>query len=310
MSPSSFFKRSEDASWLRHFPRWAGAAVASFGVLVIISWHAHWLPILQMLPNTAPMKYNTALCFVLLGAGLFFLTTARAKIAPWLGGAAAFFASMTLLEYLAGRDFHIDQFFFASYLNVAASYPGRMSPLAAASFLFMGAGILLVGAGERSRYRLAVAGMLACMVCSIALVALLGFIFGIAAATGWGAYARIALNTSVLFLVLSLGLLVWLWPMARREKLNFLRLLPVAGAVTLIAMIAFVSAVNMIELKKATFWREHTVQVILTAHLFEENLIDLQRGTRGYITLGDTNALAAYAQSLELNPVNSSSSSN
>jgi hypothetical protein len=62
--------------------------VASFGLLVIASWYAHWRLMLQMIPNSAPMQYNTALCFVLLGIGLALLTTRRATYAAWAGGAA------------------------------------------------------------------------------------------------------------------------------------------------------------------------------------------------------------------------------
>src|SRR5271154_5523981 len=109
MPNSSFASKCADAPLIRHFPRFAGAAVALFGLLVIASWYARGQSILQMAPNTAPMQYNTALCFILSGAGLFLLTTPRAKIAPWLGGAAAFFTLLTLLEYLTGRDFSIDQ---------------------------------------------------------------------------------------------------------------------------------------------------------------------------------------------------------
>jgi len=111
-----------------------------------------------------------------------------------------------------------------------------------------------------------------------------------------------AANSASAFLLLGGGLLVWSWQAARAEKFDFLRWLPVTGAVTLMVMIAFVSAVNMAELKNATFWRQHTFQVILNAQAFEDNLIDLQRGARGYVTLGDTNALASYQNSSKLEP--------
>jgi hypothetical protein len=61
------------------FPRLSGAAVAAFGLLVIASWYAQWRAILQIVPGSAPMQYNTALCFVLSGAGLFLLTTRRLR---------------------------------------------------------------------------------------------------------------------------------------------------------------------------------------------------------------------------------------
>jgi hypothetical protein len=66
----------------QNLPRYAGAVVAAVGLLIIASWYAHWRPILQMVPNTAPMQFNTAVCFILSGAGLFLLTTSRAKIVP------------------------------------------------------------------------------------------------------------------------------------------------------------------------------------------------------------------------------------
>jgi PAS domain-containing protein len=302
MPIQSFINRWADAPLFRHFPRYAGGIVALFGLLIIASWYAHWQSILQMLPNTAPMQYNTALCFVLLGAGLFFLTTSRAKITPWLGVVVVFLTLLTLLEYLTGLDFGIDQFFLKPFFQAATTYPGRMSPLSAFCFIFLGTGIILVGAKKRWLHQLAAAGMLACMVGVIALVALCGFIFGIESATGWGAYSRIAINTSAAFLLLSSGLLMWSCQAALRENFNFLRLLPVTGSVTLMAMIAFISAVNMAELKKATFWRQHTIQVILDGQTFENNLIDLQRAARSYMTMGDTNALASYKSGAKLEP--------
>jgi PAS domain S-box-containing protein len=80
----------------------------------------------------------------------------------------------------------------------------------------------------------------------------------------------------------------------RQEKFNFPRWLPVAASVTLMAVVAFVAAKNIQDLKNATFWREHTFQTILAAQSFQDNFIDIQRGMRGYATLGDTNALASY----------------
>jgi PAS domain S-box-containing protein len=300
--PETSFIKNADAPLFRHFPRFAGIATALFGLLIIASWYAHWRVILQMLPNTAPMQYNTALCFILSGTGLFLLTTWRAVYAPWLGGAAALFALLTLLEYLTGRDFSIDQIFFKPYFQADTVYPGRMPPLATVCFIFIGSGIGLVNLRRQSPHRLTAAGMLACIIGIIALVALFGFTFGIESAYGWGSYSRMAVNSAIAFLLLSTGLLVWSWRMARRENFNFLRWLPVTGSVTLMVMVAFVSAVNMAELKNAAFWRKHAFQVILNAQTFEDNLIALQLGVRGYVTLGDTNALASYQNSLRLEP--------
>jgi PAS domain S-box-containing protein len=302
MPETAFVKKNVDTPLFRYFPRFVGCAVALFGLLIVASWFAHWRPILQMLPNTAPMQFNTAVCFILSGAGLFLLTTRRPDYAPWLGGAAALFALLTLLEYLTSRDFSIDQIFFKPYFQADTVYPGRMSPLAAVCFIFIGSGIVLSSLKKQWPHRLTAAGILACIIVIIALVALFGFTFGIESAYGWGSYSRMAINTAIAFLLLGTGLLVRSWQAARREKFNFLRWLPVTGSVTLMVMVAFVSAVNMAELRNAIFWRKHTFQMILNAQTFQDNLIALQLGVRGYVTLDDTNALASYQNSLKLEP--------
>lgn len=286
----------------RTFPRYAGSIVFGYGLLVIISWYAHWTGVFQFQGNTAPMKYNTALCFILSGAALFLLTTKHKPFASWLGGVVVIFTLVTLLEYPINKSLGIDQLFFKSYLNTETAYAGRMSPLAASCFIFSGSGIFLASSLKRWSQRLAGAGLLGCIVIIIAAVALSGYAFGFKPAYGWGAGSSMAISTAILFLILGGGLLVWSWESAINENSHFLRWLPVTGSVTLMIMIAFVSAANMSELRSATTWRKHNFQVILAGQAFEENLIDMQRGLRGYVTLRDTNAWAAFQNGSALVP--------
>jgi PAS domain S-box-containing protein len=300
MSGDSFFKRGAATPLLQSFPRFSGVVVGGFGVFIVISWYAHWRLFLQLLPDTAPVHFNTGLGFILLGAGLFSLTHSRLKLAEWLGGMTAAFALLTLTQDLTGWNFGIDQLFSRPYFEVNRLYPGRMSPLTSACFILTGMAIVLAGWKQAWSFRLAAAGLLACVVAMVACVAMVGYVFGIDAAYGWGATSRMAVNSALALLLLSGGLLGWTWQRTRRENFNFLRWLPVTGSVTLMIMIAFISAVNMAELKEATFWRKHTFQVILKTQAFQDNLLDLQRGMRGYVTLGDTNALAAFETSGQL----------
>jgi len=287
---------------LRNFPRCAGVMVFGFGLLVLISWQAHWTRLIQFKNDTAPMQYNTALGFVLSGTALFLLTIRRKRFVPWIGGAVTLFALLTLLEYCTAGNFGIDLFFFKPYFETAAAYPGRMSPLSAGCFTFIGSGIILAGLDNRWSKRLAGAGLLSSIVVIVAAVGLSGYIFGFKPAYGWGAYSSMAINTAIMFLLLGGGLLVWSWDSAIRENFNFVRWLPVTGSVALMIMIAFVSASNMSELQSATDSRKHDFQTILAGQAFEENLIDMQRGLRGYVTLRNTNALTAYLTSSALAP--------
>jgi len=185
---------------------WWGLVV---GIVVIVGWYAHWAAVIQVLPNLPPMKFNTALCFILCGVGLILLTTRRAWAAPWLGGVAALVGLLTLAEYVTGRSFGIDQFFVNSFIDTATKFPGRMSQLAAGCFTLMGLALALTGRGHYSKNRLTAIGILVCIVAMIAFVALLGYSLGIEVASGWGAVTRMAVHTSLTFFVLSGGLLIW-----------------------------------------------------------------------------------------------------
>ncbi len=300
MQTQSLFKKPAGSPWLRHFPRYAGALVTLFGVLIIVSWYEHWPRVLQLMPDTAPMHYNTACCFILTGTALFLLTFPRQKLAPWLAGAALVLASLTLLEYLTGQDFHIDELFYKHYFDAARIHPGRMSLLTTVCFLFCDMGIILVGLKRVWPQRLTVTGMLACIVVAVSALSLFGFVFKIESSYGWGAYSSMAINSAGCFVILSSGLLVWAWQTALGENFNFLRWLPVTASVTLITMVGLVSAMNMNELNTATFWRQHTFQVILEAQSFNDNLMELQRGLRSYVTSDDTNSRATYQNDRKL----------
>jgi signal transduction histidine kinase len=291
-------------SFFDRLPKWIGGFVIFFCLVVIASWYAHWRDILQLIPHTAPMQFNTALCFILSGAALFLLTTTLKRVAAVLGCTAAIFAALTFLEYLTGLNLHIDLLFYKPYFEEATAYSGRMSPLTAISFVFVGIGLALLNASGKQTRQLAVAGLLMSIVTVIAFVALVGFAFGIESAYGWGADSSMAVNTAALFLMLSIAAMVLSWRMARRENYNLILWLPVTTSATLMAMVAFVAVGDMKGLGAATFWRKHTIQTMLAAATFENDLVNLQRGMRGYVTLGDTNALATFQNEASLEATN------
>jgi CHASE3 domain sensor protein len=302
MTTQTFASGLADTPAFRNVPRWAGVAVALFGLLDIASWHEHWRAILQPVPGSAPMQYNTALCFIILGIGLVLLTTRWVKIAPGLGAVAAFIPIVTVVEYASGWDFGVDQVLFKPFFEAATGFPGRMSPLASVCFILAGTGIVLAGGKKRRAVRLALAGMTGCIIMVVAFVALVGFAFAIKSAYTWGSYSAMAVNTSIVLLVLGAGILALSWQIARRENSDFLRWLPATGSVTLMAMITFVSAINIADTRVATFWRMHTLEVIHGAQDFEETVIDLRRGAVAYVVTGDTAALASFNTLLKVEP--------
>src|SRR6185295_11686593 len=103
------------------------AGILTAAVIVIAGWHAHIRAAVQIFPGLIPMQYNTALCFVALGAAGIGLSTRRRL---WLFAGGSFAACMGLavmLEYATGTSLGIDTFFFYPWERGLSSAPGRMA---------------------------------------------------------------------------------------------------------------------------------------------------------------------------------------
>ena len=269
---------------------WFSIAV---GLLVIVGWYQHWTQVIQLVPSLPPMQFNTALGFIFGGLGLKMLRTRWPLAVLVIGPVLALLALATLIEYLAGADFGIDQLFIKPYVLTAVTFPGRMSPLTASCFVLLGSALAIAGA-KKSKKLLTTAGILSCVAGMIAVVATSGYTLGIELATGWGAYTRMALHTACTFLILCAGLLLWIWDRSRQMKFDFLRWLPVTGAVTLMGMVVLISSISFSQLNQANYWQAHTSDVLKVAQLLLGNLTDTQRGMRGYILSGRPEALSIY----------------
>jgi CHASE3 domain sensor protein len=80
----------------------------------------------------------------------------------------------------------------------------------------------------------------------------------------------------------------------KEKHFNFWRWAPVIASAVLMGVVAAVSVRTVSELNKATYWREHTFQVILDAQALEDKLLDGQRGVDGYVSTGIPNLLLEY----------------
>ncbi|MGH8022171.1 MAG: CHASE3 domain-containing protein, partial [Limisphaerales bacterium] len=78
--------------------------------------------------------------------------------------------------------------------------------------------------------------------------------------------------------------------------------LPVAASTAIMAMVVVMAAENVKHLNKATQWRRRSADVIVSGQSFENNLLEIQRGMRGYVTLGDTNALNSFYRNVAVEP--------
>ena len=276
----------------------AGFVAIATGSTVILAWYEHWTFLLQIVPGTAPMQYNTALAFIACGAGLILLETRLSPGASWCGGAAALLTLLTLLEYLTGRDFAIDQIFFHPYFEVASAFPGRMAPLTALCFIVYGTALALAGRAQPFPRLCAAAGLLCCIVMVVSTVAAFGYVLHIDSAFGWGAYSKMAVNTALTLIPLGAALLFRCWRLSVKQNLNFLQWIPIAASSTLLLMVAAISTATVSSLKDALHWRIHTYDVLLTAQSFQASVADIHRGMLEVRLTGGQNFLVPYDQIL------------
>jgi two-component sensor histidine kinase len=220
------------------------ALLVALGAAVITGWFIGNEPLKSVFPGLSTMKFNTALGFVLVGAGLAaaaYPSLVLRCTAIISGGLAALIGVLTLIEYAAGANIGIDEAFVRDQgLLSGSGFPGRMSPLTATAWAALGAAIILMAAGTQRRH-IVIAHLLASYAAVVAVLAAAAYTFGAEAFWGIGFYTAIAVHTGVGLLVAAAAALMtraqegWLEPYigspAARDLL--MRLLPLSLLVPL-----------------------------------------------------------------------------
>lgn len=168
----------------------AGAAAATLGLTVMVGWHTHTVGLIQVLPVFAPMRYNTAVGFLLSGIGLVALVHHRSRLAVVLGSVVGAIGLLTLIQYIFGVELGIDQFFLEAYITVETSHPGRMAPSTALSFSLTAGALLTSALAKHVDRRFRLTGGLGAIILALGSVAFLGYLTGAQTAFGWGELTR------------------------------------------------------------------------------------------------------------------------
>lgn len=182
--------------------------VLAGGCIVLLGWLANIELLKSVYPNFVSMKFNTALCFMLIGAALSIELKNNLKkysfFSKLLGGLAAFLGLISFVQ-LFGYNFAIDEFFMrdtTAYIK-GEENPGRMSPLTAICFLLSGLALLLIK--QASKKSVKIYQLLLHAVTLIGTVAVLGYLFSIPKLYNFSTANAMALHTSILFIVFSIS---------------------------------------------------------------------------------------------------------
>ncbi len=183
----------------------SGLLSFTLGAMVLLGWYTNNAALIQVNPNFVPMQYNTALGFVLAGVSVYWALTRQRWYVYAFAGTASLIGMLTLVQYIFGLDLGIDQLFMEHYIDVNTSHPGRMAPNTALCFSLTGLALLIAVSPFSIRY--AIAGTLGSVIFALGLVAFVGYLTSVETAYGWGALTKMAVHTSLGFMLLGAGIL-------------------------------------------------------------------------------------------------------
>lgn len=196
--------------------RTGGLLTLAVALVVLVSWPLELLALRNLVPGGSTMKPLTALCFGLAGLSLWLLAPRTPRDAPLSSSrrlaahAAAGIVVLTglilLAEHALERDGSLgDLVFPASLAALGVPNPGRPSIATALAFVLLGIGLLTIDLEWRWQVR--PSQMLALVVILLGLVGLEGYLLGMEALFRFTMYATMAVHTSMLLLLLGVGLL-------------------------------------------------------------------------------------------------------
>jgi signal transduction histidine kinase len=198
--------------FIERVPIIAGNAVAILGALALVGWALNLRFMTTMTTGGYPILPLMALCFVLAGGALTMAvrkhrTPSTEAFQQTLAALVATIAGLTLYEYLRGSESGFDMLLFGDSLKRVGNIPpGRISINSAGSLLLFALALLSIP-HDRRRQDLR-AQMFATPALLIALLAILGYLFGVKGMYNLSQSSGMALWTAVGQLILGVGIML------------------------------------------------------------------------------------------------------
>lgn len=166
----------------------------------MLGWATGHTGLIHIHTSFAPMQFNTALSFFLSGTALLAHSAGRFRLTRILAYVIGSLSLLIMFQYIADVNLGIDTLIFSSIEPAGTVHPGRMAPNTTLAFLL--AALALLGFARRN-FSL----ILATTIGVIGLVSLLGYAVNFESNQGWGSLVRMAIHTSVCFILVSAGLI-------------------------------------------------------------------------------------------------------
>jgi PAS domain S-box-containing protein len=183
-------------------------SVGAGAVLALVGWVGNWEVLKAIVPGTVPMNPVTAIGFLVAVAALWLLCTIEPgpgwrtrQVAQILATVVMLVGVQRIVAYLAHLPWALDEYLFRSRLD-----GNRMAPNTAWCFVMLAWALATLDV-EVGKRRLRPAVWLALIPASVGLLAIAGYVYGVADFYALREYIQMALNTAICFVVLGVGIL-------------------------------------------------------------------------------------------------------
>lgn len=184
----------------------SGIISICIGILVILGWHLHITQLIQIKSSFAPMQYNTACSFILLGFSLLLIFNNLPNLSMTCSSIVGIISFFTLLEHLLNINLSIDEFLFKPYITIQTPYPGRMAINTAFCFLFLSCGLIIICIKDWIRNAHILLSIIISIPLAISSIALLGYLTNLQSIYSWKESLGMAIHTAGTLTTSSLGL--------------------------------------------------------------------------------------------------------
>jgi PAS domain S-box-containing protein len=156
--------------------------------------------------NGISIQPNATLCVLLSGMALVGLTASWRRVARLAGASVLLIGGSTLLQWLAGISFGIDELllFSREWGRVGVVFPGRMGPPGSLSWTLIGTALILTTAQGSARR---IAPVLCAVTAAISFLSLTGYLYGVDPLYSLPYSTVIALQTATFVLAASIGVI-------------------------------------------------------------------------------------------------------
>lgn len=187
---------------------------------IMIGWLLQIKDLVQIWSGTAPVPYNTAFAFFLLGSFLLVEGKIPKNISSTILFLAAILPLLTIAEIFFNLELSIDQFFVKHFVVTDTIHPGRMSIFSALTFV-----IVFVNFSINRHFAESIPCRLFSVVTSFGIIltsalALMGYFLNIRNLYAFGSYTPMAFETATMFILISVILIEELWSSIQKSNLQ------------------------------------------------------------------------------------------